>query len=194
MSKTERIGEVVESNTNEFVAQCYDLYTSPPIGTLIRAGETETVYGLVSYSSTGGLDPTRKPIPRGRDFESEDEIYRGNPQLNRLLNTEFRAISVGYKTDSTINLYMSPVPPRIHSFVSICENDEISTFVSSMRFLDAILRSPVPQADDVVAGFIRFASATFSGNENIKLEAARLLAKMLSNDTRRLEGIIRRIR
>ena len=194
MSKTERIGEVVESNTNEFVAQCYDLYTSPPIGTLIRAGETETVYGLVSYSSTGGLDPTRKPIPRGRDFESEDEIYRGNPQLNRLLNTEFRAMSVGYKTDSSINLYMSPVPPRIHSFVSMCETDEISTFVSSMRFLDAILRSPVPQADDVVAGFIRFASATFSGNENIKLEAAKLLAKMLSNDTRRLEGIIRRIR
>ena len=194
MNKTERIGEVVESNTNEFVAQCYDLYTSPPIGTLIRAGETETVYGLVSYSSTGGLDPTRKPIPRGRGFENEDEIYRENPQLNRLLNTEFRAMSVGYKTDSSINLYMSPVPPRIHSFVSMCESDEISTFVNSMSFLDAILRSPVPQADDVVAGFIRFASDTFSGNQNIRLDAARILAKMLSNDTRRLEGIIRRIR
>ena len=76
MSNTERIGEIVESNTNEFVTQCYDLYTSPPIGTLIRVGETETVYGLVSYSSTAGLDPTRKPIPRGRGLGKEDEIGR----------------------------------------------------------------------------------------------------------------------
>ena len=194
MSNTERIGEVVESNTNEFVTQCYDLYTSPPIGTLIRVGETETVYGLVSYSSTAGLDPTRKPIPRGKGLGNEDEIYRENPQLDRLLNTEFKALSVGYKTDNSINLYTSPVPPRIHSFVSVCGTDEINIFANSMRFLDVVLRSPVPQADDVVAGFIRFASDTFLGNENIKLEAARVLANMLSNDTRRLDGIIRRIR
>ena len=78
--------------------------------------------------------------------------------------------------------------------VGCAETDEINIFANSMRFLDVVLRSPVPQADDVVAGFIRFASDTFLGNENIKLEAARVLANMLSNDTRRLDGIIRRIR
>ena len=134
----------------------------------------------VNIFNKDGL-PELKAPPRGM-FEA---VFGGRTESQD--NTEF-------DIDNAINLYSSPVPPRIHSFVSVCETDEINIFANSMRFLDVVLRSPVPQADDVVAGFIRFASDTFLGNENIKLEAARFLANMLSNDTRRLDGIIRRIR
>ena len=70
----QRLGEVVESNTNEFVTQCYELYDSPALGTLVKAGEIETVYGIVIYSSTSGLDPSRRSVARGQNLETERQV------------------------------------------------------------------------------------------------------------------------
>ena len=92
-----RLGEVVEASTTQIVAQCYELYTSPPLGSLVRCGTSDTtgedgdaVYGIVYEVSTHSIDPGRRPIARGRDEDDEDAVYEANPQLSRLLSTEFR--------------------------------------------------------------------------------------------------------
>ncbi|HIC49453.1 MAG TPA: hypothetical protein EYP00_06120, partial [Dehalococcoidia bacterium] len=123
-----RIGEVIESDTNEFTTQCYELYGAPALGSLVKAGEANSVYGVVSYSHTSGLDPTRRPVARGEGLASEELVYDQNPQLNRLLTTNFRTTIVGYEVSSQIKTYLPPRPPRIHSFVMQCGNSEILIF------------------------------------------------------------------
>ena len=91
-----RLGEVVEATTTEFVVQCYELYTAPTLGSLVRCGDDEAIYGIVYEIGTRSIDAGRRPIARGRDEEDEDAIYESNPQLSRLLSTEFRALSVGH--------------------------------------------------------------------------------------------------
>ena len=188
-----RIGEVIESDTNEFITQCYELYGAPSLGTLVKAGETEPVYGVVSYSHTSGLDPTRRPIARGEGLASEDLVYDENPQLNRLLTTNFKTTIVGFKFSSQITTYLPPRPPRIHSFVSQCENTEILTFAKSLDFMSSILGANLPQSDDVAAAFIRYACQALPEEIELRVESAKRLASLLGNDTRRLEGILRRI-
>ena len=36
---SDRVGEVIEASTTEFVAQCYELYQSPPLGSLVKTGD-----------------------------------------------------------------------------------------------------------------------------------------------------------
>ncbi|SVA54290.1 uncharacterized protein METZ01_LOCUS107144, partial [marine metagenome] len=188
-----RIGEVIESDTNEFTTQCYELYGAPALGSLVKAGEVNSVYGVVSYSHTSGLDPTRRPVARGEGLASEELVYDQNPQLNRLLTTNFRTTIVGYEVSSQITTYLPPRPPRIHSFVTQCDNSEISTFAKSLDFISSILAANLPQSDDVVAAFIRHACRALPEETELRAESARRLALFLGNDTRRLEGILRRI-
>ena len=188
-----RIGDVIDSDTNEFTTQCYDLYGAPALGSLVKAGEVNSVYGVVSYSHTSGLDPTRRPVARGEGLASEELVYDQNPQLNRLLTTNFRTTIVGYEVSSQITTYLPPRPPRIHSFVTQCDNSEISTFAKSLDFISSILAANLPQSDDVVAAFIRHACQALPEETELRAESARRLALLLGNDTRRLEGILRRI-
>ena len=36
MADESRVGEVIEACTTDFVAQCYELYQSPPLGSLVK--------------------------------------------------------------------------------------------------------------------------------------------------------------
>ena len=51
----------------------------------------------------------------------------------------------------------------------------------------------MPQADDVAAAFIRYAWQALPEETELRVESAKRLASLLGNDTRRLEGILRRI-
>ena len=187
-----RLGEIIESNTNEFVTQCYGLYTSPPLGSLVKAGQSNPVFGIVSFAHTLGLDPTRRPLPRGKDLMDEAEIYLKNPQLNRLLTTEFRSIIVGHTYQGNIKTLLPPTPPKIHSFVTECTNEDIMQFSYDIGFLESIIYSNQPQSDDIVAAFIKYAYDAVNDNQFIK-KSSRKLALILKNDTRRLNSILRRL-
>ena len=74
----------------------YGLYDAPPLGALVRCSEGSPIYGVVGQVATTSLDPSRRPIARGRREDTEEAVYRSNPQLERLLRTEFRALVVGH--------------------------------------------------------------------------------------------------
>ena len=102
-----RIGEVVESASERFVAQCYQLYQSPSLGAFVRTdaapragGEFEpsSIYAVVCGVSTQALDPGRPVVARGEEEATEEDVYRSNPQLMRLLCTRFEALIVGTAT------------------------------------------------------------------------------------------------
>ena len=188
-----RIGEVVEASTAGFITQCYRLYEAPLLGSLVRSGDDTPIYGIIHEVATRSMDPARHPIPRGQDQDTEEAVYLSNPQLSRLLLTEFRSVVVGHQSDGGLRRYVAPLPPRIHSFVYRCPDDELQTFSSSLEFLPALLAAPIGAPDDVIASFLRQASASHPEPERFLVEAGKKLAVHLGGELQRLNNVLRRL-
>ena len=188
-----RVGEVIEATTSGLTAQCYQLYDAPPLGALVRSGGDSHVYGVVYEVATRSMDPARRPIARGQDEDSEERVYLNNPQLTRLLFTEFLALVVGHRTNDDVRRYLAPVPPRIYSFVYQCGSEELRTVSSSLDFIPLLLDARISAADDVVASFLRQASACHPDPERFLVGAGKELAANLGGQLHRLNIILRRI-
>ena len=188
-----RLGEVVEASTGDFSVQCYELYDAPPLGALVRCSEESPIYGVVGQVATSSLDPARRPIARGRREDTEEAVYRSNPQLERLLRTEFRALVVGHAVSGRIMRFLAPGPPRIHAFVYSCAGEEVRDFTASLESLPLLLSAPIGSPDDIVASFIRQASAHHPEPRSFLVEAGREIAALLGRDTQRLNGLLKRL-
>ena len=76
MSEAERVGEVIEASTTDFTAQCYELYQSPPLGSLVKLEDADIeLYGVVYQVTTTSFEPGRRPIARGKDEVSAEAVY-----------------------------------------------------------------------------------------------------------------------
>ena len=188
-----RFGETVEATSTEFTTQCYGLYEAPALGGLVRCGDDSPIYGIVYEVATRSIDPGRRPIARGRDEDTEEGVYTSNPQLTRLLLTEFRSLVVGHRSSGEVRRYLSPVPPRIHSFVFGCVGDELREFSGRLDFVPLLLAAPGSASDDVIASFVRQASAFHPDPELYLLGAGKELASLLGDQVPRLNSILRRI-
>jgi len=187
------VGEVVEAATTEFVAQCHELYGSPPLGALVKTGGEDTVYGVVAEMATRSLDPGRRPVAMGAGEADVEAIYSRNPQLGRLLSTEFRTVVVGHMADGRLNRYVAPLPPKIHDMVYPCDAEETREFSGSLHSLPLLLSAQVGSPDDVAAAFLRGASRSHADPRAFLVGAGRELASLLGGDLQRLNGILRRL-
>jgi hypothetical protein len=196
MAEVQRVGEVIEASTADFVAQCYELYQLPPLGSLVKTGDSSVeLYGIVYNAATTSLEPGRRPIARGKDEESEEEIYRSSPQLKKLLKSEFEALVVGHKQGSKLYHYLPPKPARIHSFVYQCTPAEVTEFGRSFDFLNIIInaRLPVP-TEELVAASLRQMSQAHEDQRAFLVAAGKELATLLSGNLNQLKAILGRIR
>jgi hypothetical protein len=188
----QRTGEVISANSTSFVAQCYELYDAPPLGSLVQAG-TPPIFGVVCEVRTEPLDPSRPVLARGENAAAEEEVYRDNPQINRLLTTRFEALIVGYRADEVYHHRLPPLPPRVHSFVHTCPRDEAGVFAEDLGFLRILARDGRLASDEVIGAAVQRVSAAFGDSEDFMVRAGRLLAGELSGDLPRLNAILRRI-
>jgi hypothetical protein len=192
-----RVGEVVEASTTQFVAESYELGESPPFGAFVRvaldarAGGNGIV-GVISQVTTGSVDPGRRPVARGRDESTTDDVYRNNPEIRSLLRTQFFATVIGFVEGGEVRQFLPPLPAPLHAFVFACTDIDVRRFCEMIDFLDALanLGGPAPN-DELVAACLR--SAMRSGmNNDFLVQAGRRLALLCDNDVRRLRGILRR--
>lgn len=191
-----RAGEVIAACTTDFTAQCYELYNPPPLGSLIKTiNDSVEIYAIVFNATTSSLEPGRRPIARGKDEESEEAIYRSNPQLEKLLRSEFNAIIVGHRANDKVHHYLPPKPARIHSFVYPCSAREIIDFSQSLGFLNIIANTnlTVPQ-DELIAACLRQMSQHHENSAGFLVSAGKRLAAMFSDDFNKLTAILERIR
>lgn len=189
-----RIGEVIEASTTQVLAQCYQLYSSPPLGTLIRVGsEGEAIYGIIVNISTQSFEPGRRAIARGHNADSEDELYRENPQLNRLLHTHFSAKTVGFGQGNILHHNLPPQPPRIHTFVHACDRKEIQNFTESLSFLRLLVSNGTPTDDEATASLLVMATAERPNPYSFLVKAGQELARLLANEPLRLNSLLERI-
>ena len=189
-----KIGEVIEASTGEFVAQCYELHQPPPFGSLVKAREGEVeIYGVVSRAQTASIEPGRRPIARGREEDEEEDVFRSSPQLARLLRTDFYALVVGHEVGQRLHHYLPPRPAKIHSFIYLCDAEEIEKFSQSLDFLSILVGVGV-QADELIAASLRRAAAAHRDPTGFLTRAGRELAVLLGGETNRLNTILRRIK
>jgi len=192
----QRVGEVIEASTTDFVAQCYELYQLPPLGSLVKTRDLPVeLYGIVYHAATTSIELGRRPIARGKDEDSEEAIYRSNPQLLKLLRSEFSALVVGHKSDDKLYHYLPPQPARIHSFVYLCSPDEVKEFGKSFDFLNMLINAhlPVP-IDELIAACLRQMSQVYEDRQAFLMAAGKELAILLSGEFNQLKAILGRIR
>jgi hypothetical protein len=194
--EVQRAGEVVEASTTEFIAQCYELYQLPPLGSLVKTKDQELeLYAVVYQATTTSLEPGRRPIARGKDEASEEAIYNSSPQLEKLLKSEFSALVIGHKVSDRIYHYLPPRPARIHSFVHLCPPQEVKNFSHFFGFLNILLNTnlPLPQ-DELIAACLRQMSRVHEDSNAFLVAAGKQLAILLSGDFNQLRAILERIR
>ena len=195
-----RLGEVVETSTTTFMAQCYQLYGAPPLGALVRAGgllrqaqdRLYPAYGIVHQVTTQGIDPSRRPVARGADEATEEDVYRSNPQLSHLLRTDFQAVVVGHMVEREVRYHLPPTPPPIYAFVHACGVEEMRLFTANPAFLRPLATSSIPALEEVVAACLRYTAAVQEDPEGFLTVVGKQLADFFPGDFRRVEAILQR--
>jgi hypothetical protein len=189
-----KIGEIIEASTGEFMAQCYELHQPPPFGSMVKTREGEIeIYGVVCEATTTSIEPGRRPIARGREEAEEEDIFRSSPQLAKLLRTDFSALVVGHKENERLYHYLPPRPAKIHSFVYLCDAEEVEKFSRSFDFL-SILVNAKRQADELIAACLRHAAQAQPDPRAFLVRAGKELAVLLAGEVSRLDTILRRIK
>ncbi|UCD08814.1 MAG: hypothetical protein JSU79_10720 [Dehalococcoidales bacterium] len=191
-----RVGEVIETGTAEFTAQCYELYQSPPLGSLVRAGdESVQQYAIVYNTITSSIEPGRRPIARGKDESSEEGVFQSSPQLLKLFRTEFNALVAGYREGDNVFHYLPPRPVKIHNFVYECGDEEIKEFSGSFDFLNIIINSSLSvPVEEIIAASLRHMSRVYDEPKRFLVSAGKELATLMGNDFNRLKSVLSKIR
>jgi len=192
----QRVGEVIEASTTEFVAQRNELYQAPPLASLVKTRDLPVeLYGIVYNATTTSLEPGRRPIARGKDETSEEEIYRSSPQLLELLRSEFSALVVGHRQGDKLYHYLPPKPARIHGFVYLCPPEEVKEFSQSFNFLTILINSHLPVSqDELIAACLRQMSQAYEDRHAFLVAAGKELAVSLGGEFNQLKAILERIR
>jgi hypothetical protein len=196
MAKSERVGEVIDASTTNFVAQCYELYQSPPLGSLVKTGDSSMeLYGIVYHATTTSFEPGRRPIARGKDEATEEAIYKSSPQLLKLLKSEFGAVVVGHREGDSWHHYLPPKPARIHSFVYLCPTPEMKEFSQSLQFLNILLNTRLPVSpEELIAACLRQMSQAHEDPRAFLVKAGKELAVSLGGNLNQLKAILERIK
>ena len=191
-----KIGEIVESTSTEFTAECYELNAIPALGSLVKVTEPKVeILGIVCQSGTAGIEPGRRPVARGKDEDSEEAVYQSSPQLMKLLRSEFHVLVVGHKIDGKINQYLPSQPAHIHAFVYLCDAEEIQQFSRFFDFLSILVNNRLQiSTEELVAATLREMSKAQSDPHTFLVAAGKALTAILSGEYHRLKIILARLR
>ena len=195
----DRVGEVIESDSTAFEAQCYRLHEPPALGSLVLVpdGDVEVV-GVVSVAGTSSIQPGRKPLARGENEPSVEALYANNPQIEKLLMTLFTAQIVGYRnggeTGESMMQRLPSRPPRVHTFVYDCPIEDVAAFGESMEFLSILVGARGPAGDQLISACLRRMSAASEDKRAFLIRAGKALAVLLAAEPQRLYTLLAGIR
>jgi len=195
MGENQRVGEVIEASTTDFVAQCYELYELPPLGSLVKTREQDVEqFGVVYQATTTSFEPGRRPVARGKDELSEEALYQANPQLMKLLRSEFGVLVVGHRETDQLHHYLPPKPARLHGFVYLCSAEEMREFSQSFGFLNILVNTHLPIASgEIIAAALRQMSRVYEDPHRFLVSAGKELAVLLSGDFSQFKTILGRL-
>ncbi len=195
------IGWVLRSGTADFAVGCRVLEPSvPQFGDMVKTPLTETsaVFGLIYNVQVEDDLAVRQLILAG---EMEPEIIKDQRE-NRLVPIELSILAVGHQQNRRISHGLPPQPPLSLDELTICNDTDLRAFTRitdhAYRFdyLRLVLNAPNVPADELlIASLNRTAQAhPPETRRRFLLTAGRELARLLSFDMMRLDGILQRIK
>jgi hypothetical protein len=166
----------------------------PAFGSFVRAdGLTpgSTIYGLI-------YDVSVEDDPFVRQFISADppeEVVRDQRE-NRQVPIEVSVLAVGCGDGENIRHSLPAQPPVTLDWLYQCSDEEIRIFTARFDYFRLVLEAREVPADELLAASLRTAAAARSEHEReaFLVKAGRELARLLSGDPVRLEGLLRRLR
>ncbi len=197
-------GEVVETSLTGYTAQTYVLDEPPPFGGLVRvkdrAGSCE-IYGAVYHIATGGLDSGRRATTRGpgQPPAHDEQVYTDNPQLARLLKTEFCVLVLGCCKPSAqpagltqrFSYIFPDYPPPLHYSVTLCSDKTLAAFTDEKSYMRTILEAAQVPSEELIAAMLRRSvKARSDAGRPFLVESLRWLARYLKQDYDRFKVIV----
>jgi hypothetical protein len=203
------IGEVIETATTYFLAQCLDpeelsFPAMPPFGSWVKAFDEESsnkVLGIVTHATTTPIDSVHRARALGLSLA---ELREQQPQIFAMLKTEFRATIVGFEAAHSlangngssvghIYQYLPPRPPQIHMAVYSCEGLEIVRFSEKLDFLRILLQVKDAPVEALTAAAIRGVYQRRQADQQWLVQVGRQLSILLKDDYDRLRYILSQI-
>ncbi|WP_413167444.1 HAS-barrel domain-containing protein [Capilliphycus salinus ALCB114379] len=203
------IGEVIETATCEFLAQCLEsadltFPIMPPFGSWVKSTDEESgnqIYGIVYHVTTSPIDSVHRARALGLSLQ---ELREEQPQIFAMLKTEFRSAIIGFETQAvgkngiepprgTVYQYIPPRPPQIHQAVYHCETRDIIHFSEEFDFLRTLLEVSQAPVESLVAAAIRHIYQLRNCDRSWLVEAGRTLSILLRDDYDRLRIILKQI-
>lgn len=194
MDDSRVLGRVLRASTAAFSAGCRTLEADLPIfGSMVRVdGGGGQIYGLV-YDVCIDDDPFVRQLIAAGDLTEE---YVEDQRQRRQVPVEVNVLVVGGR-DRAGKLYqrLPPQPPATLSWVQVCPPDEVQQFGQGLGFLGTVLNAADVPSDELVAATLRQIAATEPEQARAYLvRAGRELARLLSREPLRLDGILQRMK
>jgi len=92
-----------------------------------------------------------------------------------------------------VRYHLPPQPPRLHSFVHICQPLEVRRITSHFWFLRFLMGVEKAPRDELIAAAIRAAYAVHPGERSFLVKAGKELVKLIGDDYEMLSTILHRI-
>jgi hypothetical protein len=194
------VGRVLRSTTanftigrRELTADGMDL--TPRFGSLVKAEmrNRELIYGLIYCVTIEDDAFVRQLVAAGVDQAEIIEDQRQKRQVPVVVDV----LIVGYGNGREICQRLPPQPPRTLDPVMTCNNAEIVGFAREHDWLRIVLNSQDAPADQLTVAALRAAAEARPSQqerETYLIGAGRELARLLSLDLVRLEGILKQLR
>ena len=193
----QRIGRLLRASTSSFSVGCRTLEADLPIfGSLVRVDLNGggVVYGLV-YDVRVDDDPFVRQLIAAGELTEE---YVEDQRQRRQVPVEVSVLVVGGRDrGGTVYHRLPPQPPATLSWVDACSADEVRQFGERFDFLRTVLNAVDAPSDELAAAALRqiaAAQASSSQAQSTLVRAGREMAKLLSRDPSRLDGILQRMR
>lgn len=191
MEAGEVIGRVTRCSMRGFTG-VYPLDGSivPAFGMFCAASYQAEGYVIgVIYDINIEDDPLARQLAILEDVPQEQLL---DTQRNRQVPVEFSVLNLGYMEAEHMIHTLPPRPPMTLEAVRLLPEAETLRFTENLGFLTMIALNPSVPVDDLLIATILKAVEVRTERERRRylLDAGRMLARILSSDLHRLEGIL----
>lgn len=196
MTTTFPVGWVLRASTVGFTVGCRVLQPSvPQFGNLVKVplpNDDTHILGLI-YDVQVQDDPAVRQLILAGELRSE---VVQDQRENRLVPIEVSVLVVGYQQGEEIRQGLPPQPPVSLDEMKMCNEADIRAFTQRLVYLRLVLNAGQIPADELLVAHLQQAAATYSGEarNQFLLGVGRELARLLSFDLVRLDGILQRIK
>ena len=174
------------------MGQCWQWNKTPQFGSLVVVENgPKPIFGIVYQIQTGSMDPVRYPFPYQKTHE---ELLAEQPQIFEFLKTSFSCLALGYEQKGKIYYLIPSEPPKIHSFLTLADEEQNRLFFAQNRYLPLLFSYSGPiNIDELLLALLKH-QADLKTLKNDRLQGfIQTYSLLTGNDYRRLKLFLQRV-